>query len=455
MLKKALSLSLTLIMVLGMLSVTALAADVDGKYSVWAADTMQTAEGAGLIPDSLKGADFTKPVTRAEFAAISVKFFEALTGVKLTPAPDSTFSDTEDAEVLKAYNVGITAGVSADRFDPDAILSREQAATMMTRVLKAAYIPGWTLQTDDDYTLTYTPPAQFADDAKISDWAKPSVYFMAAKGIIVGTGNNNFSPYTEATREQALAIAVRIIDNLKDEPLDYTGLTPNENPALDALKTAITKAVSENMHDVEVTGAITVGKGERLDIPEDIHLDFNHTDASRAVIVVEKGGTLSIGDELIAGANGALVVESGFIAYTQYQFGTAIAIYGDVTLPAGKQFVCAGDTDKFVAIIIESGTFTVKGTLTMDTNQDDGCFLEIRDGKMTVAAGATLELLGGNASKDIVYEKGAKAIVDEDSTYSIKSGVDDEWGPWENIIGIEGIDTPNVVYTYDGSKWVK
>ena len=233
------------------------------------------------------------------------------------------------------------------------------------------------------------------------------------------------------------------------------GKSPNENPALDALKAAITKAVSENEHDVEVTGEITVGMGESLDIPEDIQLDFNHIDAARAAIVVEKGGALMIGEESVAGADGPLVVESGWIAYTRYQFGTAIEIAGDVTLPAGMQFVCAGDTDKFVAIVISSGTFTVQGTLTMDRNQDDGCFLEIRGGEMVVAAGATLELLGGNASKDIVYEKGAKVMVDEDSTYSVKSGVDDEWGPWENIIGIEGIDMPNIVYTYDGSKWVQ
>ena len=466
MFKKVLSISLALIMVLGMFSVTALAAGVDGKYSAWAADTLQTAEKADLIPDSLKGTDYTKPITRAEFAAVSVKLYEALTGVKTTPAPDSTFADTKDIEVLKAYNVGITAGVSADKFDPDTILSREQAATMMTRVLKAAYIPGWTLQTDDDYTLTFTQPAQFSDDLKISDWAKPSVYFMVAKGVIVGIGNNTFAPraatpaeqtsnYGTATCEQAITIAVRIIENVKDKPLDYTKFTPKANPALDALKAAITKAAGEGKHDIEVTGEITVGKGESLDIPEGFHPDFNHTDASRAAILIEKGGTLSIGDEIVAGANGALVVESGYIAYTSYQFGTAIAIAGDVTLPADKQFVCAGDTEKLVAIVVESGTFTVKGTLTMDRNQDDGCFLEIRDGKMTVAAGAMIELLGGNVDQSVIFEAGAKAMVDENSTYRVNSGVDEEWGPWENIIGIKGIDTPNVVYTYDGSKWVK
>ena len=60
----------------------------------------------------------------------------------------------------------------------------------------------------------------------ISDWVKDSVYFMAANGIINGTGNDNFSPravtlaeqaqnYASATREAALAIAVRMVENLK------------------------------------------------------------------------------------------------------------------------------------------------------------------------------------------------------------------------------------------------
>ena len=98
-------------------------------------------------------------------------------------------------------------------------------------VLKAAYIQGWTLSTDGNYTLNFTEPVKFADDDKISDWAKPSVYFMTANEIIAGTGNNIFSPrattaaeqaafYASATREQALAIAIRIVDNLKGKPLE-------------------------------------------------------------------------------------------------------------------------------------------------------------------------------------------------------------------------------------------
>nr|MCR5353784.1 S-layer homology domain-containing protein [Clostridiales bacterium] len=55
---------------------------------------------------------------------------------------------------------------------------------------------------------------------------KPSVYFMAANGIINGIGDGLFAPkattdaeaaigYAQATREQALAIATRMVKNLR------------------------------------------------------------------------------------------------------------------------------------------------------------------------------------------------------------------------------------------------
>ena len=133
---------------------------------------------------------------------------------------------TRDLEVLKAYNLGIVNGIGNGAFGPDNPLYREQCATMLTRVYKKVKIPGWTLDTDDAYTLDYEKPAAFADDDLISDWAKDSVYFMAANGIIKGIGNNKFAPrnsttreeaegYATATREQALLIALRMVKNLK------------------------------------------------------------------------------------------------------------------------------------------------------------------------------------------------------------------------------------------------
>ncbi len=196
--------------------------------SPWATAELQKAADLGLIPETLKTADLTKSITRAEFAAVAVKVYEALSGAKAIPAVNNPFIDTSDVEVLKAYNVGITSGTSSTAFSPTQLLNREQAATMLTRVFKKVSIAGWTLATDGSFKLQYTAPAKFADDAKISAWAKDSVYFMSANGIISGVGSNTFAPravtteeqaknYASATREQALVIAVRMVENLRDK----------------------------------------------------------------------------------------------------------------------------------------------------------------------------------------------------------------------------------------------
>ena len=194
--------------------------------SEWAVAELERAEELGLIPDCLEGEDLTQDITRAEFAAVAVKVYEALSGTPAIPIVNNPFTDCNDVEVLKAYNIGAVNGTSATTYDPDALLNREQAATMLTRVFKKVTLAGWTLPTDSQFTLPYTKPAAFADDKDISDWAKDSVYFMAANGIINGVGNNKFAPknvtsadeangYANATREQALIIAVRMVENLK------------------------------------------------------------------------------------------------------------------------------------------------------------------------------------------------------------------------------------------------
>lgn len=198
----------------------------DFQASTWAQNELAEAEKLNLIPDSLKNGDLTKSITREEFAEVSVKAYEALTGKKATPVASNPFVDTKNTEVLKAYNLGITTGTSATTFEPNALLNREQAATMLTRTYKKATIDGWTIADDSKFSLEYTKSNTFADDKDISSWAKDSVYFMNANGIINGVGDNKFAPknttpaeeaveYANATREQAIIIATRMVKNLK------------------------------------------------------------------------------------------------------------------------------------------------------------------------------------------------------------------------------------------------
>ena len=168
--------------------------------SDWAKEELAKAEA--VIPQSLKTADLTKNITRAEFAAVAVKAYEALKGTKAEPVATNPFKDTNDTEVLKAFNIGIITGATEATFEPSSLLNREQAATMLTRAYSKDKVE-------------FEKPATFADDAQIDDWAQDSVYFMASKGIINGVGDNKFAPDDNCSREQAIIIAARMVANLK------------------------------------------------------------------------------------------------------------------------------------------------------------------------------------------------------------------------------------------------
>ena len=196
----------------------------------WSTPELKKAEENGLIPDVLVAKDMTKPITRGEFAAVCVKLFEAMTEGKAVMSSDCGFEDIATNEnrnyILKAYNIGAVLGFSDIQYAPDALLTREQLATMLTRVYKRCEWPDWTIDTDDQFTINYSGVKQFSDHNDISDYAKPSVYFMVKYNVLSGVGNNMFAPknvtpaqeaamYANATREQAIVMSLRSFENLK------------------------------------------------------------------------------------------------------------------------------------------------------------------------------------------------------------------------------------------------
>ena len=171
--------------------------------SIWAESEVNDANLNGLIPETLLNKDFTQGITRKEFAAIAVKLYEVVSGKEFKETLDNPFIDTKDKDVIKAYSLNITNGVSATEFAPDKIITREQMATMMTRTL-------YKLGIKSEVEIKN----RFADHNNISDWAKDSVYFMTEKEIIKGVGENMFKGKNTATREQAVVVAQRCLKNL-------------------------------------------------------------------------------------------------------------------------------------------------------------------------------------------------------------------------------------------------
>ncbi|MBQ7668948.1 MAG: S-layer homology domain-containing protein [Clostridia bacterium] len=169
------------------------------NVSEWAKTTVIQANSKNLIPKAVESKDFTKPITRAEFAACTVKLYEKLVGEEVQKVDINPFTDVDDEYVLKAYSIGITQGTSKTTFTPNAEITREQMATMIVNVFKKL---GNDVDTDFE-------DVKFADDNEMHEWGKQGIYFLAKQGIISGVGGNKYNPLGKAKVEEALAVTLR------------------------------------------------------------------------------------------------------------------------------------------------------------------------------------------------------------------------------------------------------
>ena len=184
--------------------------------SSWAEPELQKAGEYGLIPDILKGADMTKPITREEFCELALLLYEKTTEKTATPVSPNPFTDTTNPQILKAFALGITNGVSATTFAPSKTITRQECATMLYRAIKV-------IAPDGDYSIAKV--SDFPDQKYIDSWAIEGTKYMSKMGIIKGDTNGNFMPkatttaqeaanYGMATREAAILFAVRSYDIL-------------------------------------------------------------------------------------------------------------------------------------------------------------------------------------------------------------------------------------------------
>ena len=203
MLKRIASFALVLAMVAGLFCVPAFAAAPNG--SAWAMEKLRQADAMGLIPDSLQNQNLVVAINRAELAAVCVKAYEYMTGRVTAPVAENPFTDTADPWVLRAYGIGLVTGTTATTYNPNGSVTRAMLATIFTNVYKRVY--GMEI-------LSFVQPKSFADDGQIGAWAKESVYFMAAKGVIAGKPGNIFDPADSSTREMTLFLTALMIEAL-------------------------------------------------------------------------------------------------------------------------------------------------------------------------------------------------------------------------------------------------
>ena len=166
--------------------------------SNWAKEDVDAADALGIVPEELQKRALTSAMTRMEMCHMAVNAFEKLTGSSLYPAKLDHFSDTRDADVCVAYELGIVGGFPDGTFRPTNPITRQEFAKVTGNFLN---ILGWS---EDAQILS-----AFADEASVSNWAKPAAADMVRIGIVNGDNKNMLNPGMSVSYEEACALFFR------------------------------------------------------------------------------------------------------------------------------------------------------------------------------------------------------------------------------------------------------
>lgn len=211
--------------------------------SAWAEKEVAEAIELGFVPEEIQ-ADYTKPVTRQEFARTALCFaamqyncnVEDYAGlycryyenIDISLEAPQAFDDCQDYYVTQARAAGLVNGVGNNLFQPERSITREESAVL----LENAYLsytgqrdeesPGGGTEEDsvsEEGSLSAeskTSESQtsetlaFKDRDQIADWAADSVAVLSDWGVMNGTGQDLFSPEGTYTREQCIVSFLRL-----------------------------------------------------------------------------------------------------------------------------------------------------------------------------------------------------------------------------------------------------
>lgn len=205
-------------------------------YSNWAAEDIITAISMGYLDDDpdifgyqpavtdLLGSDYTRAITRGQFAALAVRYYETLmsdiTGedytIAVNPGDDVFADSTGNTDMAKAYTLGILGGYnsapnrSGVYVGPNDLITREQAATMLTRLMEQL-IDAFNEVGRTGWTVWYADNLPFTDE--IADWAYDGVRAVYGVGAMTGTTGTTFSAKSPYTIEQSIVTIMRIDNN--------------------------------------------------------------------------------------------------------------------------------------------------------------------------------------------------------------------------------------------------
>jgi hypothetical protein len=184
----------------------------DVSQSSWAKPYIDTLASKYIVHGKTNDKyDPSALMTRAEFAVLLVRALGLPTSTY-----DNSFTDVignewfaKNGELTAAVQYGIVKGVSVNKFDPNAKVTRAQAAVMIQRAMEIDFLKYDKSQLNQTKKLT-----DFKDSKLVGSWAKAGVEAVYQAGIVSGKGDK-FDPNGYTQRQEMAKILANFLVSAK------------------------------------------------------------------------------------------------------------------------------------------------------------------------------------------------------------------------------------------------
>lgn len=231
------ALLLALLLLTAPAAATAHFSDVPASH--WAAESIERCAALGILNGTGGGRfGLGEPMSRAAYALALCR----LLGWELTTPEQGSYLDNQDpaAWYYSAIETARTHGALTDestRCRPTEAITREELAKMTIRALGYATLAGILAAADEaapdaDAEGFASLTAERGKNCPFADCTTSQGYIALAyrMGILKGVSRWSFDPKSNATREQAAAVLLRVYDRLH-APLTVTELTADAPPS--------------------------------------------------------------------------------------------------------------------------------------------------------------------------------------------------------------------------------
>lgn len=249
--------------------------------SEWAIPSMERAYQLHIISEeALLRA--TEVITRREFTQMAVQFYEAVTGEAVNIENiHNPFWDTDQPEIIFAYDKGIISGKTEHIFEPDSPLTREQMAILLVRMLEKSDV---TLPQEEEEIM-------FTDIDQLEDSVKPYIKKIQQAGIMSGF-EGQFSPFQNVTIEEAVVAFTAIYEKrvsdeeMTEQPEELEDITVQQSN---------TQAIDQTTQQSENTATQTTQQPE-ISAPQNIAQENQNTQQQKGIVI--DGKTIFIGESV-------------------------------------------------------------------------------------------------------------------------------------------------------------